>query len=162
MTTLLGAAPCQGALKAMTTLIDTIQPSEAYLETVLAEAVGTKTEKEYVAFYLTNLITRLKAEPRLYRSFGAWWPSMKSLIIAQGEKALGVLVDTDVAAIYTMSRPALIVVAAHLYSYERFERGLIYSSDHLLDVNDDAEDTEPYWWFSNDEDVETLIQSRGK
>ncbi|OKP01601.1 hypothetical protein [Xenorhabdus eapokensis] len=145
----------------MTTLIDTIQPSEAYLETVLAEAVGTKTEKEYVAFYIKNLITRLKAEPRLYRSFGAWWPSMKSLIIAQGEKAFGVLVDMDVAAIYTMSRPALMVVAAHLYSNERFKNGLIYSADHLLDVNDESDDTDSFLWFSNDEDMEVLIQSRG-
>ncbi|MCG3462209.1 olxA [Xenorhabdus bovienii] len=146
----------------MTTLIDTIQPPESYLETILTEAIGTKTEKEYVAFYLTNLITRLKAEPRLYRSFGAWWPSMKSLIIEQGEQAFSVLIDVDVATIYTMSRPALIVVAAHLYSNERFENGAIYSACHTLNVNDESDDTEPYQWFSNDEDMEMMIQLRGR
>ncbi|WP_244431866.1 olxA [Xenorhabdus szentirmaii] len=128
----------------MTTLIDTIQPPEAYLESVLAEAIGTKTEHAYVEFYITNLITRLKKEPRLYRAFGAWWPGMKSLIIAQGEQAFGGLVDTDVAAIYTLSRPALIIVAAHLYSNERFENGAVYANDHTLEVNEASGDTEPY------------------
>lgn len=153
--------PVWGAFKSMTTLIDTIQPPEAHLESILAEAIGTKPEKVYVEFYITNLITRLKTEPRLYRSFGAWWPSVKSLIVEQGERAFGVLVDADVAAIYTMSRPALIVVAAHLYSNERFENGLVYSADHTFDIHDASDDTEPYLWFSNDEEMETRIQLRG-
>ncbi|PHM39121.1 hypothetical protein Xmau_03026 [Xenorhabdus mauleonii] len=151
-----------GALKSMTTLIDTIQPPEAYLESLLAEAIGTKTEQAYVEFYLTNLITRLKKEPRLYRAFGAWWPGMKSLMIAQGEQAFGALVDTDVAAIYSMNRPALTVVAAHLYSNERVENGAVYSQCHTFEVSEASGDTEPYLWFSDDAEMETLIQARGK
>ncbi|MEB7891829.1 olxA [Hafnia alvei] len=146
----------------MTTLIDTIQPPEAYLESVLPEGLRQRSESEYVNQYLTNLIARLKAEPRLYRSFGAWWPSIKSLIIEQDENTFGILVDSDVAAIYTMSRPALTIVAAHLYSNERVESGSVYSAYHSLDVNDDADDTEPYVYVSNDVDMEAFVQIRGK
>lgn len=146
----------------MTTLIDTIQPPEAYLESVLPEGLRQRSESEYVNQYLTNLIARLKAEPRLYRSFGAWWPSIKSLIIEQDENTFGILIDSDVAAIYTMSRPALTIVAAHLYSNERLESGSVYSAYHTLDVNDDADDTEPYVYVSNDVDVEAFVQIRGK
>lgn len=146
----------------MTTLIDTIQPPEAYLESVLPEGLRQRSESEYVNQYLTNLIVRLKAEPRLYRSFGAWWPSIKSLIIERDENTFGILIDSDVAAIYTMSRPALTIVAAHLYSNERVESGSVYSAYHSLDVNDDADDTEPYVYVSNDVDMEAFVQIRGK
>ncbi|EKN4689527.1 olxA [Yersinia ruckeri] len=142
----------------MTTLIDTIQPPELYLESILPQGLGQRTESEYVEFYITNLITRLKANPQLYRSFGAWWASVKSLIIEQDEKVFGILVDSDVAAIYRMSRPALTVVAAHLYSKERADSGSVYSAYHSLDVNDNAGDTEPYVWISNDVDMEAFIQ----
>lgn len=146
----------------MTTLIDTIQPPEAYLEGILPQALGQRTESEYVKFYIANLIARLNTNPQLYRSFGAWWPSLKSLIIEQDEKIFGILVDSDVAAIYTMSRPALTIIAAHLYSNEREANGSIYSAYHVLDVNDNADDTEPYVWISNDDDMEAFVQFRGK
>ncbi|PHM51881.1 hypothetical protein [Xenorhabdus hominickii] len=105
----------------MTTLIDTIQPPESYLETLLTEATGTK-----VCHILPHeFYCPIKGRIQIVSLF---WG----------------------------------VVIAPLYLSERFENGVVYSADHILAVNDESDDTDPYLWFSNDEDMEMLIQRRGR
>lgn len=145
----------------MTTLIDTIKPTEEYVESVLQEhALAGRSEEEFIATYLNGLAERLEADARAYRSFGPWWPSLKVMLLEAEQTDFGQIVDGDVAAIYSMSRPALTLVAAHLYADEIVESGNIYSADHLLSVMPSADDTEPYHYVSYDESIEKYKLSR--
>ncbi|EIQ71208.1 hypothetical protein ECEPECC34262_1725 [Escherichia coli EPEC C342-62] len=62
----------------MATLSDTIKPNKTYLEAVLRTALLGKTEDEYVDFFLSGLRGRLLKNPRLYRSYGPYWPEIKN------------------------------------------------------------------------------------
>ena len=144
----------------MTTLIDTAIPSEEYLESVLnTEALVARTEDDFKIVYLEGLARRISENPATYRAFGPWWPEVKSLLNAP--EAFGESVEPDVRAIYSLSRPALTIIAAHLYSAERIEAGCIYSAYHELTVHEDADDTEPYLYVNADDDMEKLIALRG-
>lgn len=147
----------------MTTLIDTVQPSERYIEEILNEhALNGRSELEYASAYLAGLSSRLRATPALYRAFGPWWPAMKKLLIDEvGPDLFGGQVAQDVCAIYSLSRPGLTVVAAHLYSANRIELGLIYTPQHELAVHADADDTEPYTYYCDDDQMEKLAVLRG-
>lgn len=147
----------------MTTLIDTVIPAEGALELVLQqEALAGRSENAFTAAYLSNAGGQLLDNPASYRSFGPWWPAVKRLISENMENQdLGPSIDTDVKAIYCFTRPALTVIAAHLYRAERIESGYFYSAYHELSVHDDADDTEPYLYVSADEDMEKLIAIRG-
>jgi hypothetical protein len=138
----------------MTTLIDTIRPTNAYLESILPQATTGRTEEKYVGDYLDGLIQCINNNPQIYRMYGPWWASLKTLIIERGDVSLGQIVESDVAAIYGMGRPALTVLAAHLYASDRLENGAVYSDVHLLDVASYADDTEPYVYTSYDESIE--------
>ncbi|HFF9481048.1 TPA: olxA [Serratia marcescens] len=143
----------------MTTLIDTMQPSESYIEEIMNEhALSGRSELEYTSAYLTGLASRLGATPALYRAFGPWWPAIKTLLINEvGPDMFGEQVAQDVEAIYGLSRPGLTVVAAHLYSANRIELGLIYAAQHELAVHADANDTEPYIYYCDDDQMEKLV-----
>ncbi|HBL7241642.1 TPA: olxA [Serratia marcescens] len=147
----------------MTTLIDTMQPSESHIEEILHEqALNGRSELEYTSAYLTGLSSCLKANPAQYRTFGPWWPTVKTLLIdGFGSDLFGDQVAQDVRAIYGLSRPALSLVAAHLYSAERIEFGLMYAPQHELAVHADADDTEPYIYYCDDDQMEKLIALRG-
>lgn len=145
----------------MTTLIDTIKPTEEYIESVLQEhALSGRTEEEFTTAYLNGLVERLIADVRTYRSFGPWWPALKVMLLEDGQTDFGQIVDGDVAAIYSMGRPALTLVAAHLYADEVLESGNIHSADHYLSVTPSADDTEPYLYTSYDESIEKFKLTR--
>lgn len=139
----------------MATLIDTVLPTEEYIESVLIEhALDGRSEPEFVEGYLNGLEQRLTANVLAYRSFGPWWPALKTLLLERGFLSIGQIVDSDVAAIYSMSRPALTLIAAHLYADDIIDTGNMFSADHLLSVMPSADDTEPYLYVSYDESVE--------
>ena len=139
----------------MTTLIDTVLPTEEHLEEILtAYALDGRGEGEFVEVYLRGLEQRLEANSLSYRSFGPWWPALKTMLLERGITTWGQIVDSDVAEIYSMRRPALTLVAAHLYADEVADTGNMFSADHLLSVMLSADDTEPYHYVSYDESVE--------
>ncbi|MGQ0454891.1 hypothetical protein ACT4UM_25765, partial [Bacillus sp. SS-TM] len=74
-----------------------------------------KTEDEYVDFFLSGLRGRLLKNPRLYRSYGPYWPEIKKLLLERGYGNFGRLVDRDVRKFYRYDRPALTLIAATLY-----------------------------------------------
>lgn len=138
----------------MTTLIDTVQPVEAYVENILPQALNGRAEVDYVTTYLAGMVPRIQANPRLYRMYGPWWPALKTLMLERGDISLGQVVDSDIATIYRMSRPALTVVAAQLYADERIDNDAVYNPVHALEVGSYADDTEPYIYTSYDESIE--------
>ncbi|MDT0178177.1 olxA [Enterobacter sp. BRE11] len=138
----------------MTTLIDTIKPTESYIESLLPLALDGRTEEAYVTNYLENLVKRAGSNRFAYRAFGPWWPAVKTLLLEHAITKFGQVVESDVAEIYSLSRPALTVIAAHLYADDRTENDAVYSAAHLLPVMQSADDTEPYLYVSYDESIE--------
>ncbi|HBZ8552016.1 TPA: peptide-binding protein [Salmonella enterica subsp. houtenae] len=145
----------------MATLSDTIKPNKTYLEALLRTALLGKTEDEYIDFFLKGLRGRLLKSPRLYRSYGPYWHEIKKLLLERGYGNFGRLIDRDVRKIYRFDRPALTLVAATLYSQERFNNGQIYSAWHLLPVPPDVDDAD-YPFESYDLEVEVLVPGEGK
>ncbi|MEZ2987942.1 peptide-binding protein [Escherichia coli] len=145
----------------MATLSDTIKPNKTYLEAVLRTALLGKTEDEYVDFFLSGQRGRLLKNPRLYRSYGPYWPEIKKLLLERGYGNFGRLVDRDVRKFYRYDRPALTLIAATLYSQERFDNGQIYSAWHLLPVPEEVDDQD-YEFESYDLEVEALAQAGEK
>lgn len=143
----------------MTTLADTVKPNKLYLEGLLKTALQGKTEEDYVDKFLQGLRARLIKSPRLYRSYGPYWAEIKRLLLQHGYGNFGRLIDRDVRQIYHFDRPALTLIAATLYSQERFNNGQIYSAYHLLPVPMLVDDTE-YLYESLDEEVESLASTR--
>ena len=137
----------------MTTLIDTIKPTETYIESLLPLALDGRTEEAFSLNYLENLVKRVSSARLAYRDFGPWWPAIKTLLLERTTK-FGQVVESDIAEIYSLSRPALTIIAAHLYADERTENDAVFSAYHLLPVVPSADDTEPYLYVSYDESIE--------
>lgn len=138
----------------MTTLIDTIKPTETYIESLLPLALDGRTEEAFLVNYLENLVKRVSSTRLAYRAFGPWWPAVKTLLLERATTKFGQVVESDVAEIYSLSRPALTVIAAHLYADDRTENDAVFSAVHLLPVMPSADDTEPYMYVSYDESIE--------
>ena len=138
----------------MTTLIDTIKPTETYIESLLPLALDGRTEEAFLVNYLENLVKRVSSTRFAYRAFGPWWPAVKTLLLERATTKFGQVVESDVAEIYSLSRPALTVIAAHLYADDRTENDAVFSAVHLLPVMPSADDTEPYRYVSYDESIE--------
>ncbi len=138
----------------MTTLIDTIKPTETYIESLLPLALDGRTEEAFLVNYLENLVKRVSSARLAYRAFGPWWPAVKTLLLERATTKFGQVVESDVAEIYSLSRPALTVIAAHLYADDRTENDAVFSAVHLLPVMPSADDTEPYMYVSYDESIE--------
>ncbi|MEB2478110.1 olxA [Citrobacter freundii] len=144
----------------MTTLIDTVQPPESYVEARLTEGRGNTSEAAWMTSIIGVIANGLEAEPRLYASYGPWWAALKNILIKYGYDKIGTLIQLDVASIYTMSRDALTVAAALLYHNDRIDNGMAYALDHLLEVNENADDTEPYFFTVDDDEMARLVQMR--
>ncbi|WP_097422932.1 peptide-binding protein [Escherichia coli] len=145
----------------MATLFDTKKPKKTYVGGVLLTALLEKKESKNVFFFLPGLRGQLLKNPRLYRSYGPYWPEIKKLLLERGYGNFGRLVDRDVRKIYRYDRPALTLIAATLYSQERFDNGQIYSAWHLLPVPEEVDDQD-YEFESYDLEVEALAQAGEK
>lgn len=146
--------PGEPGIANMATLLDTLRPNVAYLQQTLIGALHGRTEAKFVADYVLGLTRRLRAEPRLYRAYGPYWPAVKTILLDHGAKLPSAAIDTDVRADYSYPREALTLVAAALYEQARLERGLYYSSHHFLPLIATADDDEDYLFVSLDEGQE--------
>ena len=137
----------------MTTLHDTIMPDEEYLSGFMDEALEGRSEEQYVDEYMPVLNTRLSKDIRCYRSFGPFWPAVKSMLLARGYTIAGRENDGPVASLYSYENEALTLIAATLYSNERLESGNYYNAEHLLPTKPDV-DEEVYPYYSDDTEIE--------
>lgn len=139
----------------MSTLIDAILPTEKDLEDALFSVIESQEDQVlYVEKTLENLVTILNRRPEQFKSYGPWWPAIKTLLINHGYGDFGQVVNSDVAQIFSYSRESLTLVAGILYSSERLESYLVSDAYHSLSVRPEADDTEPYLYISEDESLE--------
>ncbi len=146
----------------MATLSDTIKPNKTYLEAVLRTALLGKTEDEYVDFFLSGLRGRLLKNPRLYRSYGPYWPEIKKLLLERGYGNFGRLVDRDVRKFYRYDRPALTLIAATLYSRGSVLIMVRYTQPGIYCQSLKKLTTRDYEFESYDLEVEALAQAGEK
>lgn len=137
----------------MTTLRDTIMPEEEYLSGFMDEALEGRSEEQYVDEYMAVLNTRLGKDLRCYRSYGPFWPAIKSMMLARGYTVAGRENDGPVASLYSYEEEALTLIAATLYSNERLESGNYYNAEHLLPTKPEV-DEEVYPYYSDDMEIE--------
>lgn len=137
----------------MTTLHDTIMPDEEYLSGFMEEALEGRSVEQYVDEYMAVLNTRLRKDLRCYRSYGPFWPAIKSMLLARGYTVAGREIDVPVAALYSYEEEALTLIAATLYSNERLESGNFFNAEHLLPTKPEV-DEEVYPYYSDDTEIE--------
>ncbi len=87
---------------------------------------------------------------------------LKKLLLERGYGNFGRLVDRDVRKIYRYDRPALTLIAATLYSRERFDNGQIYSALGIYCQCLKRLTTKDYEFESYDLEVEALAQAGEK
>jgi len=131
-------------------------PGDAWLEQTLPGALNGRSEEQYLSDYLNGLSRCLLSDIRYYRSLGPWWPALKTLLLEGGNSSIGTQIDEDIAHTYKYDRPALTAVAATLYQQMRMNAGLLFSSNHLLEVPGDIDD-EPYEFTSYDLELESKV-----
>lgn len=142
----------------MTTLNETIQPTAFELDEILQQATQGVSDDEFIDKYLSNLIKLLANNPKMYRAYGAWWYSLKKMIIEQkGYSGFGVNLGSSETDIYTYKKPVHTLLAAWIYMNSRVESGAQYSSYHLLPTYATASD-ESYQYELIDPDMEMLIE----
>lgn len=135
----------------MASLKNTQKPDLAYLSSILANAIGDRGEEQFVSDYLSGIADCLKSKHGYYRSYGPYWPALKTMLIERELLPTGE-VDDDVAEIYSFETDAMTVVAASLYQEMRFSEGVFYSVYHQLQV--EGEDA-PYEYYSYDLEQES-------
>lgn len=136
----------------MTSLNQTQKPPLDYLSTVRDEALAGRTETQFVCDYLEGICKFIDSRHDYYRSYGPYWPAIKSLLIENGLYNSDGEIDEDIRSVYSYDDDSLTVVAASLYQNMRLEDGLFYSAYHQLPV---ADIDEPYEYYSYDLEQES-------
>lgn len=143
--------------------MDTIKPDTDYLNTIYIDAKGDKPDDVFLQNYLKSMKALLKDDPRKYRTYGPFWPSVKALMLSNGADFLpDDEIQFDVKATYDYEAPIHTLLAATLYAGERVDNGLVYESHHLLVVSPDAIDSDDgYDYVSYDRGMEDRITQLG-
>jgi hypothetical protein len=146
----------------MAELLDTIKPDTDYLDSILRDPEN-EIDDSFQDTHIENLKSILKADPRRYRTFGPYWPSIKTLLLSHGADFLpDDQIDYDVKSVYDYDNPAHTILAACLYSIERVDQGLVYESHHQLLVNPDNIDSDDdYQFVSYDRGMEIRVMQLG-
>lgn len=142
----------------MTTLLETILPATGEIDKLIPQALlAGETAHSFKERYLKNLIDVVSKNPRIYRAYGAWWFTIKKMVIEDaGFLGFGINSGAGEADVYRYKKDIHTLIAAWLYMEGRTESGAIYSSSHLLDVDPSVSD-EGYEYFLVDSDMEDLI-----
>lgn len=133
-------------------------PSAAELRELIEENCPGMQDEQIVSQFLTGLSNVISADPSMYRSYGPFWPALKTLAISQGENNYGTKIDTDIVAAYSYDEDVLTIAAALTYHDDRINQGLQTSTRHMLPAND-----YDYYEFNYiDEEMERLIMIKNQ
>lgn len=137
----------------MDTLKNTVMPDPDGLRAQIAMNCPDTETDTIVTRFLSGMTQMLTADPRMYRSYGAYWPALKELAIRYGIERFGKSIDSDIAEIYAYDDDALTVAAALSYHHDRMEAGLQYCTQHMLPVDAFNE----YEFNYADDEMERLV-----
>lgn len=138
----------------MYTLKDTMLPPEDHLRNYIDAEVPDTDDETVIQQCIEGIARNLVQDPRMYRSYGAFWPAVKQLIIERVPTGdAGENVDHDIAAVYSYDNPVYTLAAATLYHSHRISGGFQYATQHHLPVDD----YETYEFHYSDEEMERRI-----
>ncbi len=141
----------------MTTLRDTMLPESQQLRNFLNAECPGKSDEDIVKDFTAGLAKLLATSPRMYRSYGPYWPAIKQQIILNvSDPQVGRNIDVDVLSIYSYESAALTCAAAILYQDDRIHKGLQYSTRHDLPV--DGYDTYEFDYSDQEMEIKVLYQ----
>lgn len=143
----------------MTTLLETIIPATGDLDKLMPLALTAgESEADFKRRSLENLVELIKKKPETYRAYGAWWFTLKKMIIDElGYLGFGIYVGDGETDVYRYKSDTHTLIASWLYMNERSESGALYSNNHQLDT-DPSVSEEGYDYYLIDRDVENLIE----
>ena len=106
--------------------------NEDELNEFLEENRGGVDDAEFTDRYLNGVVTALKDNPKLYRSFGIYWWALKRLILKyKGEfNGLDDSYDSTLSDAFSFENDALTVCAAYNFQQIALENGYMYSNSH--------------------------------
>ncbi|UTZ44623.1 hypothetical protein [Vibrio campbellii] len=132
-----------------------VLPTKEQLEPLVIEA-NEATNDEFVYKHLSGIKSMLTANPSMYRLYGAYWWSVKALLVEYGfyEWTSDEPITREH---FNFDEPEYLLAAAWAYHNHQLESGVMVSNLHSYEV-----DSEPYEYALEDMDIELLIRSTKK
>lgn len=121
----------------------------------LDDARGDLTDKQFTDRYLTGVIKSIKADPKLYRSYGPYWWALKQLILTHKDNdgSLGHEYDTAMSNAFRYDNEAITICAAFHYQQMTLDSGYMYSNKHQATTSN----SEVIDLVIEDSDIERVI-----
>jgi hypothetical protein len=137
-----------------------LKPSEEELKPVVTYATEAVGEEAWRESFLVNIVQLLQKRPLQYRAFGAYWWLLKAELLALSIDVFGDETDAEWVEKINYGLSVTNIVAAFIYYEKRIELGLIFESNHLIELIDSDGDinTKPY--VLHDPEMEILAVSR--
>lgn len=99
----------------------------------LEENRGNVTDEQFTARYIIGVISSLKQNKKIYRSFGGFWWPLKRIILTTNPAEIenfGEEYDSELNDTFSYSNDAMTVCAAYLTQLSNIEQGYMYSALH--------------------------------
>lgn len=132
-----------------------ILPTKEQLEPLVAQA-NEATGGEFVSKQLAGINKMLIANPAMYRLYGAYWWSVKKLLVEYGFYDW-TNYEQSTREHFNYDEPEYLLAAAWAYHNHQLESGSMISNLHSYDVGGEV-----YEYSLEDVEVEYLVCSRSK
>ncbi|RIW17863.1 hypothetical protein [Vibrio harveyi] len=132
-----------------------ILPTKEQLEPLVTEA-NEATGGEFVSKQLTGIKKMLTANPAMYRLYGAYWWSVKALLVEHGFYDW-TNDEENTREHFNYDDPNYLLAAAWAYHNHQLESGSMTPNLHSYDI-----DGEMYEYALEDVEIEYLMRSRSK
>lgn len=112
------------------------RPERADIEKFLEEI---KDRAEWRGRMLGNISKLLTDQPLRYRSYGPYWWPLKKMLVESGETRFGIELDQEWIEALGYGDDDINLMAAHVYSDQRFEQGAMFAAEHEMELRHDDE-----------------------
>ncbi len=111
------------------------KPKSGDLAAMLDKEIGDKNRAEFVRRFLINTAEILDGDFRQYLAYGAYWWTLKRLLINEGFTQFGTQYDEEWADRMQYDEDSHTIAACWHYHRERFDAGMLYNFEHLIFVD---------------------------
>lgn len=125
----------------------------AELQPVIDEATSDITANEFVVKYLSGVAKSLMTTPEVYRSFGAYWWALKSLLIEHKVLVFGDNLELPFVNDFSYELNEQTCCAAYITQQKQVLNNQLLSNEHMLETDD----IEGYEYILHDQYMENLI-----